>query len=341
MRSRTQLLTLLQAEAIVVQPRRCYLQAVFTGIATSLLLLALCLKASGQVSSNAGLYAVGRNRASERINEVRIFSEALHDFVDDQRSEGWAGIDALDVIWLGEAPPPSQSVTTYTLPQAGQPLRMRNWLRYGEAGAAVWSNFSGAPVDYDATINIERSPTFKYRIEQDRIGLAYGFGILGTQHSLQLDMEGSILDGVESKADIENYVVGPKVGVVAQRQIGSWAFDLQGMFMLGTSVSQVDKTQLIGKGLIPGALNQPLYFRPTYYSEQESSVRFSPVGEIRANASLRMSSSLFLRTECSSMFVQNFLDADGTFSGLPRIALGVDQEGMAVHNVFVGLEYLQ
>ncbi len=33
--------------------------------------------------------------------------------------------------------------------------------------------------------------------------------------------------------------------------------------------------------------------------------------------------------------------ADGTFSGLPRIALGVDQEGMAVHNVFVGLEYLQ
>ena len=55
--------------------------------------------------------------------------------------------------------------------------------------------------------------------------------------------------------------------------------------MFGYNVADWDQIGLMGEGLIPGALNQPLYARPTAFSHGLREQEFSPVAEMRVQAS--------------------------------------------------------
>ncbi len=128
-----------------------------------------------------------------------------------------------------------------------------------------------------------------------------------------------------------------------QQQIGRWSFDVQGMCMFGANSGQADKSQSMGTGwLTPGVLNRPLYARPTYYAESDSELSFSPVAEVRAAIRLRMTNWLYLRANGSSVYMSDFLSATTNLTGkLPQATLDAAHESMLVHNLFVGLEYVQ
>ena len=55
--------------------------------------------------------------------------------------------------------------------------------------------------------------------------------------------------------------------------------------MFGYNIADWDQIGLMGEDLIPGALNRPLYARPTAFSHGLREQEFAPVGELRVHAS--------------------------------------------------------
>jgi hypothetical protein len=316
--------TSLSPFCIVTKSLRSRLYTAFVGVAAVAIVI-------GAIESHAVAQGSANGKAS-------LFVGTISDFVDEFRSEGWGAVDALNVTWLGDSPSRGTPTTPYRMPQAAEAIRMRNWMRYGDVGRDVWSD--GVDSTYYAR-PIESDSALPYQIAEDRVGLAFGLGVLGRKSKLEVETDGGILDDLSWSTEVENRILGPKAGIVYQHKAGSWAFDLQALFLMGANIGQTHKSQSTNEVPIPGALNRSLFHQTTvYYSENESALGLSPVGELRAYASLRLTDHLYFRTDYSSFFVTEFIDNNGLISGkLPIVTFDVGRENTAVHSLFVGFDY--
>ena len=281
-------------------------------------------------------------------NIILLFTDFddLHTFniffseVSSDANEGSGAVDALDVIWLGEAPRdrPTES-SSYVLPQAGNALRMRNWQKTGFEGGSLRpdTNDGTADVQFNA-----RFATIENAVE-NRVGFIYGLGALALDQQAQMKASGNIMGTSYWMAGIQNQIIGPKGGVIWQQRLGKWTLDVQGLLMFGANAGDVSNTTVRGEELIPGALNRPLYARPTRFEQDNSSLSLSPVGELRAESCWRLSKGMSLHVNWSSTAVNNLLVVGDQpdLATTPISEYGVNKEDLLVHHLFCGVEYVR
>jgi Putative beta barrel porin-7 (BBP7) len=141
--------------------------------------------------------------------------------------------------------------------------------------------------------------------QNNRVNLSWGARFLRLHDRFRVDADGSVLGNSFWDTSYTNQIVGPQVALQWANQRQRWRFTADGRFMWGYNVADWDQTGLIGEELIPGALNRPLYARPTAFSHGQQEQEFSPVAELRFQASYHLTSSFALKLGLTSTYAGN------------------------------------
>jgi hypothetical protein len=141
--------------------------------------------------------------------------------------------------------------------------------------------------------------------QHNHVTLSWGARFLRLYDEFFLDMQGSILHDVNVDTSFINQIVGPQVAVNWTNRRQRWTLTADGRFMFGYNTADWDQRGLMGEGLIPGALNQPLYARPTAFAHGLQEREFSPVAEMRLQARYHVTTAFSLKAGYTGMFVGN------------------------------------
>jgi hypothetical protein len=141
--------------------------------------------------------------------------------------------------------------------------------------------------------------------QHNRVTLSWGARFLHLYDEFRVDAEGSILHDAFWDTSFKNQIVGPQVGARWVNRRQRWTLEADGRFMFGYNTADWDQIGLMGEGLIPGALNQPLYARPTAFSHGLQEREFSPVAELRLQARYHVTTAAALSFGYTGMFVGN------------------------------------
>jgi hypothetical protein len=113
--------------------------------------------------------------------------------------------------------------------------------------------------------------------KNNRLTASWGARFLRLYDDFKVDAEGSILGGTTWDTSFTNNIVGPQVGMQWVNQRQRWRLQTDAKFMFGYNIADWDQVGLMGEGLVPGGLNQPLYGRPTAFSHGLREQDFAPV----------------------------------------------------------------
>ncbi len=149
--------------------------------------------------------------------------------------------------------------------------------------------------------------------QNNRLSIAYGARFLRLYDDFRVDAAGSILHDAFWDTSFTNSIVGPQIAAQWINQRQRWRIQTDARFMFGYNVADWNQLGLMGEGLVPGALNQPLYGRPTAFAHGLREQNFAPVGELRVHASYHFTSS----------FALNFGYTGSVISGIRRAAPSV------------------
>lgn len=130
--------------------------------------------------------------------------------------------------------------------------------------------------------------------QNNRLTLAYGARFLRLYDDFRVDAEGSILGRSYWDTSFQNNIVGPQVALQWTNERQRWRIQSDARFMFGYNIANWNQVGLMGEELIPGALNRPLYARPTAFSHGLREEEFAPVGELRVKASYHFTRSFAL-----------------------------------------------
>jgi hypothetical protein len=251
-----------------------------------------------------------------------------------------SSVDALNVFWLGEVPKTSVARAQFRFPQPRDAMRVRNrdtfstldgGFQYVSAGEFQSGFLLVSDAEFDA----------KSRID-NRVGIAYGVGTIGSDDTSGIQFNGySIIGDLSWSAGIQNQIIGPKSGVVFQRRLGKWSFDSQAIATVGANFSQIDRRGSTGTALIPGALNRPLYARPTSYFDESNTVGLSPAGVLHATLYYDLTESITFRTAWSSLVMGNLLQVGDPVYAIPNGRFRLDSDTYTLHQIFCGVEYVR
>ena len=124
-------------------------------------------------------------------------------------------------------------------------------------------------------------------------------------------MLGSVLHDVIVETEADNEIIGPEVGVILTRRVGRFSTQLRATALAGVNLSDVQQRGVMGRGLVPGALNQPLYARTTEFRHSEEYNEFSPCGELGAEARYRITDKVTFALAYSNLAIGNVFLSDG------------------------------
>jgi hypothetical protein len=141
--------------------------------------------------------------------------------------------------------------------------------------------------------------------QNNYVALSWGARFLRLYDEFDLDMLGSVLHNVFVDTSFINQIVGPQVGLNWTNRRQRWTLTADGKFMFGYNTADWDQIGLMGEGLVPGALNQPLYARTTAFSHGISEREFSPVAEMRLRARYHVTAAFSVTAGYTGMFVGN------------------------------------
>jgi hypothetical protein len=139
--------------------------------------------------------------------------------------------------------------------------------------------------------------------QNNRVTISWGARFLRLHDKYRIDADGSILGRSFWDTTFTNQIVGPQIGLSWANQRQRWRFNAEGRFMWGYNVADWSQFGLMGEELIPGALNRPLYARPTAFSHGLQEQEFAPVGELRFQSSYHVTSSFALKLGLTSAYV--------------------------------------
>jgi hypothetical protein len=141
--------------------------------------------------------------------------------------------------------------------------------------------------------------------QNNEVTLSWGARFLRVYDEFNLTMLGSVLHDVFIDTSFTNQIVGPQVGVRWINRRQRWTLDANGRFMFGYNQADWDQIGLMGQGLVPGALNQPLYARSTAFANGIIERQFSPVAEMRLQASYNFTRSFSMKFGYTGAFIGN------------------------------------
>jgi hypothetical protein len=141
--------------------------------------------------------------------------------------------------------------------------------------------------------------------QNNRLTLSGGARFLRLYDQFRVDAEGSILGRSFWDTSFTNQIVGPQVGLRWENQRQRWRLSADTRFMFGYNVADWDQNGLMGEELIPGAINRPLYARPTAFADGLQENEFSPVAELRVQASYHVWKGAALKAGYTGSYVGN------------------------------------
>jgi hypothetical protein len=121
--------------------------------------------------------------------------------------------------------------------------------------------------------------------QNNRLTIGWGARFLRLYDQFRVDAFGSILHDAFWDTSFTNQIVGPQVSMQWINQRQRWRIQTDARFLFGYNVADWNQIGLTGFGMVPGALNQPLYGRATAFTHGLREQEFSPVGELRVQAS--------------------------------------------------------
>lgn len=126
------------------------------------------------------------------------------------------------------------------------------------------------------------------------------------------DGGGGILGRTYATTGAENNIVGPQIRGRWSRQISRWNVGVDSRFVFGYNVQNQSQYGAIGEDLNPGAVDSPIYAQPHAVSYARQQNNFSPMVELRAEASYQITRALAARVGYTGIFVDNITRASQT-----------------------------
>ncbi len=133
----------------------------------------------------------------------------------------------------------------------------------------------------------------------------YGVRYLLLDDTFRVDGAGGVLGDSFWDTNIANNMVGPQIALKWAQQNGRMRYDFSGRFLAAYNIQHFEQEYALGEDLIPGQANHPLYFGPTYGNHRKRQLEFSPVVEIRAQASYSLTSSIAVRLGYNAQFIDS------------------------------------
>jgi hypothetical protein len=127
--------------------------------------------------------------------------------------------------------------------------------------------------------------------QNNQLTVAWGARFLRLSDEFDVNAEGSILGHSFWNTRFTNNIVGPQVALQWVNERQRWRTQVDARFMAGYNVANWEQNGLMGEELIPGALNRPLYARPTAFTHGLRENQFAPVGELRIATSYHVTSA--------------------------------------------------
>jgi len=146
---------------------------------------------------------------------------------------------------------------------------------------------------------------YQAKHKNNRLSISYGARFLQLYDQFRVDADGSILGRSFWDTSFTNNIVGPQVAFQWANQRQRWRLSADSRFMAGYNVANWDQIGLMGEELIPGALNRPLYARPTAFAHGLRETEISPIGELRLQASYHVTSSFALKLGYTGTYIGN------------------------------------
>jgi len=133
---------------------------------------------------------------------------------------------------------------------------------------------------------------------------------------------------------VTNSLIGPQISAKWTHQRKRWNLDVGGRFMFAYNVQDFEQNTALGRNLVPGQYNRPLYMVTTVTDHGKQENDFSPTAELRADLNYQLTRSVALRLGYTGMFIDNVSRAASQVRyELPRMGFIDGQAGK--QNVFI------
>jgi hypothetical protein len=235
-------------------------------------------------------------------------SNVFYDSVSTRGLPGSRGIDIAYVQWLGNSDE-QEDFSTLNVRGNSPALDMRDELSAGIDGGLMGP--SSGEVSGGLTID-PRTGIITAPRNDRAIGIVYGTRMLQLRSAYTVAAIGSILGDSYWDTAADNNVFGPQLGLVWSEKRGPLHVEAQGALIAGYNLGRTELYSSMGSHLIPGALNRPLYERPTEYCETATHHEFCPAGEFRIDAQVSLLKSISLNFGWNGLVVLNVVEAENS-----------------------------
>jgi hypothetical protein len=178
--------------------------------------------------------------------------------------------------------------------------------------------------------------------QNNRLRISWGTRFLRLYDKFRVDADGSILGRSVWDTTFTNQIIGPQVAFHWLNQRQRWRLRAEGRYTWGYNIADWKQFGLMGEELIPGALNRPLYARPTAFVHGLREQEFSPLAEIRLESSYHVTSALALKLGFTSTYVGNMhRAAPSVHYRLPDMGYrDVGTQDIFINGVDFGVEFI-
>jgi hypothetical protein len=150
----------------------------------------------------------------------------------------------------------------------------------------------------------------KFAKHQNRSAdIGYGVRFFRLRDDFYWEGKGGILGRTYADTKAENQLVGPQIRARWSQQHGRWNLGFDSRFMFGYNIQDLGQITGVGEDLSPGALNSLANAQPTFSSYGAQENTFSPLVEIRAEASYQITGAIAAKLGYTGIFVDNITRA--------------------------------
>jgi hypothetical protein len=137
------------------------------------------------------------------------------------------------------------------------------------------------------------------------VEFGYGVRYLRLEDEFNVFGTGGVMGTSFWDTSVMNNLVGPQVLLNWVSQHKRLKLDLGSRCMFAYNIQNLQQEVSLGEDLLPGQYNRPLYMGPTVANHGKQEEEFSPVVELRAQASYQITRALAARLGYTATFVDN------------------------------------
>ena len=171
------------------------------------------------------------------------------------------------------------------------------------------------------------------------IHMFLGVRYLELHDEMDLLARGGVLADTSVSNRTFNRMIGPQFGFRVNRKSGRMSFGVQGRAMFAANFLTIKQDGTIADHLTPGQPGAPNVAPMTFF-HLHSDEKFSPVGELRAEGSMRLTRDISVSVGWNGLIVGGITRASNSVVySLPRMGILDRQEEMLAQGVSVGLQF--